>query len=82
MGSRIIYDTFPTYPESLGRSRGLKYTKNPAKLKSPSKRRNQNKYCRYHKDHGHDSKDCFKMKVTIAKLIEKGHLTEFVTNNN
>ena len=56
--------------------------KNSAKLRSPPKKRNRNKYFRYHKDHGHDIEDCFKLKVVIEKLIERGHLVEFVTNDN
>ena len=56
--------------------------KNLTKLKSPLENRSRNKYCQYHKDHGHDTEECFKLKVEIGKLIERGHLTEFVTNNN
>ena len=56
--------------------------KNLIKLKSPLERRNQSKYYRYHKDHSHDTEDCFKLKVTIEKLIKRGHLAEFVTNEN
>ena len=55
--------------------------KKPAKLKSPPEKRNQDKYCRYHKDHGHDIGDYFKLKIAIEKLIERGHLAEFVDNN-
>ena len=50
-------------------------------MKSPPKKRNSDKYCRYHKDHGHDTEDCFKLKIAIEKLIEAGHLAEFVNNN-
>ena len=55
--------------------------KKSGKLKSSPKKRNRDKYCRYHKDHDHDTEDCFKLKITIEKLIEKGHLAKFVTNN-
>ena len=55
--------------------------KKPAKLKRSPEKRNRDEYCRYHKDHGHDTEDCFKLKVAIEKLIKKGHLAEFVTNN-
>ena len=51
------------------------------KLKSLSKKRNRDKYCRYHKDHGYDTEDCFRMKIVIKKLIEAHHLAEFVCNN-
>ena len=56
--------------------------KNLVKLKSPPEKRNQNKYCRYHKDYGHHNEECFKLKVSIEKLIERGHLAEFITKDN
>ena len=51
------------------------------KLKSLPEKRNRDKYCRYYKDHGHDTEDCFKLKIAIKRLIDKGHLIEFVTDN-
>ena len=53
----------------------------PSKMKSPSEKRNKDKYCRYHKDHGHYTDDCFRLKIAIEKLIEASHLAEFVNNN-
>ncbi|XP_059658660.1 uncharacterized protein LOC132304983 [Cornus florida] len=35
------------------------YLKWPPKLKSDPARRPRDKYCRFHKDHGHATKDCF-----------------------
>ena len=55
--------------------------KKPGKLKSPPERRNRDKYCRYHRDHGHDTEDSFRLKIAIEKLIEAVHLAEFVNNN-
>ena len=46
--------------------------------KSPPERRNRDKYCRYHRDHGHDTEDCFRLKIVIEKLIEAGHIAKFV----
>ena len=51
-----------------------------SKLKSPPEKRDRLKYCRYHKDHGHNTKDCSRLKIANQKLIERGHLAEFVTN--
>ena len=53
----------------------------PPKMKSPPGKRNQDKYYRHHRDHGNDIEDCFKLKITIEKLIEAGHLAQFVNNN-
>ena len=51
------------------------------KLKSLPEKRSRDKYYRYHKDHDHDTEDCFKLKFIIEKLIKKEHLIEFVRNN-
>ncbi|GAV73286.1 LOW QUALITY PROTEIN: hypothetical protein CFOL_v3_16772, partial [Cephalotus follicularis] len=36
------------------------------------------KYCRYHRDHGHDTKECKQLKNQIKDLIRKGHLRKYV----
>ena len=51
------------------------------KLKSPPEKRDREKYCRFHRDHGHNTKDYFRLKIAIEKLIKRGHLAEFVTND-
>ena len=52
----------------------------PPKMKSPPGKRDQDKYCRYHWDHGHDTENWFRLKIAIEKLIEAGHLIDFVNN--
>ena len=54
--------------------------KRPSKLKSSPENRDREKYCRFHRDHEHNTEDCFRLKIVIDKLIERGHLAEFVTN--
>ncbi|XP_023892293.1 uncharacterized protein LOC112004298 [Quercus suber] len=39
---------------------------------------NKNKYCRFHKDHGHYTEDCRDLKEQIEELIWKGKLQKFV----
>ncbi|CAA0823325.1 Unknown protein, partial [Striga hermonthica] len=36
------------------------------------------RYCRFHKDYGHTTKDCRHLKDEIERLIRAGHLEEFV----
>ncbi|GAV76920.1 hypothetical protein CFOL_v3_20393, partial [Cephalotus follicularis] len=36
------------------------------------------KYCRYHRDHGHDAEECRQLKNQIEDLIRKGHMRKYV----
>ena len=58
----------------------------PGKLKSDPSKRSRNKYCRFHRDHGHDMTDCYDLKQQIEALIREGKLQKFVskeiTNTN
>ena len=40
--------------------------------------RDKNKYCRFHKDHGHYTEDCPDLKEQIEELIRKGKLQKYV----
>ncbi|XP_059623069.1 uncharacterized protein LOC132266234 [Cornus florida] len=48
--------------------------KRPPKLKSDPTRRSKDKYYRFHKDHGHNTDDCFDLKSQIENLIRRGKL--------
>ncbi|XP_030963402.1 uncharacterized protein LOC115984522 [Quercus lobata] len=45
--------------------------------RDPNKR-NKNKYCRFHRDHGHDTDECYDLKQQIENLIRQGKLKHFV----
>ncbi|GAV61033.1 hypothetical protein CFOL_v3_04561 [Cephalotus follicularis] len=50
----------------------------PEKMRSSAEKRNTEKYCRYHLDHGHDTEECRQLKNQIEDLIRKGHLRKYV----
>ncbi|XP_057471057.1 uncharacterized protein LOC130759854 [Actinidia eriantha] len=56
------------------------FVKWPGKIKIDPTRRNRNKYCEFHRDHGHNTEDCFQLKEQIADLIKKGFLRKYVAN--
>ena len=51
----------------------------PGKLKSYPIKRSRNKYCRFHRDHSHDTADCYDLKQQIEALIREGKLQKFVS---
>ncbi|GAV85176.1 hypothetical protein CFOL_v3_28614, partial [Cephalotus follicularis] len=50
----------------------------PGKLRTPAENRFVEKYCQYHRDHGHDTEECRQLKNQIEDLIRKGHLRKYV----
>ena len=50
----------------------------PEKMKRDPNKCNGNKYCRFHKDHGHDTDECFDLKQQIENLIRQGKLRNFL----
>ena len=50
----------------------------PEKLKGDPNRRSKDKYYCFHRDHGHDTADCYDLKQQIEALIKKGKLQKFV----
>ncbi|XP_065623514.1 uncharacterized protein LOC136064949 [Quercus suber] len=50
----------------------------PGKLKSDPSKRPRDKYCRFHRDHGYDTTDCYDLKQQIEALIRQGKLQKFI----
>ena len=51
----------------------------PGKLKSDPNKRSRDKYCRFHRDYGHNTADCYDLKQQIEPLIRQGKLKRFVS---
>lgn len=54
------------------KTRMEKLLKHPEKLRGDQEKRNRDRYCRFHKDHGHNTSSCFKLKHQIEYFIEDG----------
>ena len=52
----------------------------PSQMKSDPVRRDDTKYCEFHKDHGHRTDDCIQLKKEIEYLIWRGHLNRYVAS--
>ena len=52
----------------------------PPLMRTNPSRRNSNKYCYFHKDHEHDTSECFELKEQIKNLVRQGQLQEYVRN--
>ena len=50
-----------------------------SKLKGVPNKRSRDKYCRFHRDHGHDIADNYDLKQQIETLIRQGKLQRFVS---
>ncbi|XP_050249200.1 uncharacterized protein LOC126696520 [Quercus robur] len=51
----------------------------PGKLKGDPNKRPRDKYCRFHRDHKHDTANCYDLKQQIEALIRQGKLQRFVS---
>ncbi|KAL5760086.1 hypothetical protein ACOSQ2_018924 [Xanthoceras sorbifolium] len=51
-------------------------------MTSAPQKRDKDKYCRFHRDHGHDTSKCFQLKDHIENLIRDGHLKEFIVRRD
>ena len=52
------------------------------KMKRDPNKRNKNKYYCFHRDHGHDTNECYDLKQQIENLIRQGKLRHFIGKNH
>jgi hypothetical protein len=50
----------------------------PGKLESPPETRRRDKFCEFHRDHGHDTNDCYALKKQLERMVRKGKLDRFL----
>ncbi|XP_071933739.1 uncharacterized protein [Coffea arabica] len=50
----------------------------PPKMATPRNKRNQDRYCAFHRDVGHDTEGCWALRKEIEDLIQRGFLGRFV----
>lgn len=50
----------------------------PKPLKADPAKRNHNRKCAYHKEHGHTTEQCRSLYYLVKKLIRAGHLKQYV----
>ncbi|RZR94509.1 hypothetical protein BHM03_00023218 [Ensete ventricosum] len=58
------------------REKGLLKTPNP--IRSQAEDRDHRRYCRFHRDYGHDTKECYDLKNQIENLIHCDHLDRYI----
>ncbi|XP_022874237.1 uncharacterized protein LOC111393068 [Olea europaea var. sylvestris] len=46
-----------------------------------SSKRNQSKYCHFHKNHGHNTEECLQLKEEIEPQLRRGLLAKYVKND-
>ena len=47
-------------------------------LKKDSTKKDRNKKCAYHKEHGHTTKQCMSLHYLVEKLVKAGHLKQYI----
>ena len=57
-----------------------KFLRWPSHMRSDPAKRDNTKYCEFHRDHGHRTDDCIQLRKEIEYLIRRGHLSHYVAS--
>ena len=57
-----------------------KFLRWPSQMKSDPAKRDNTKYCEFHRDHGHRTDDCIQLRKEIEYLIRRGHLRRYMAS--
>ncbi|XP_023922580.1 uncharacterized protein LOC112034023 [Quercus suber] len=66
----------------LEKIRNEPYFKWPNKMLGDPERRNQDRYCQYHQDHGHATKDCSNLWNYLDQLVREGKLKHLLHHSS
>ncbi|XP_019244597.1 PREDICTED: uncharacterized protein LOC109224475 [Nicotiana attenuata] len=58
----------------------IRDTKWPKPIQSDPSQRNYNLTCEFHNTHDHRTEDCHQLREEVARLLNKGHLREFLSD--
>ncbi|XP_012839502.1 PREDICTED: uncharacterized protein LOC105959887 [Erythranthe guttata] len=50
----------------------------PRRMKENPERQKSDNYCEYHRDRDHTTEECFQLKQSLERLLQDGHLSEFL----
>ena len=54
----------------------------PSQMRSDPTKRDNTRYCEFHRDHGHRTDDCIQLRKEIEYLIRRGYLRRFVVSES
>ncbi|XP_077246024.1 uncharacterized protein LOC143885861 [Tasmannia lanceolata] len=65
----------------LAAIKGEEFVRWPTRMISKGNKRDKSKYCQFHRDHGHDTDECWHLKEEIELMINRGYLKKYVKDD-